>query len=1364
MVKKNPVAKYLLALLFLTSINLVPAQSPDLKFKHITVADGLSFNLVFEIIKDSHGFMWFGTTDGLNKYDGYEMTIYRHIHGDSTALPDNSVWALHEDAAGNMWVGTDGGGLSLYDRKLDRFINYQYSDSDTTSLSHNSVNAILEDANGKLWVATYGGGINVMTAPGKFRRIQQGGPESLSNDVIHTMFKDHAGHVWIGTQEGLNCYNYQKRTFQTYLHDAGDKNSISNNNVLAITEDAEGYIWLGTWGGGVNRLDKDNGQFDHYVFDIDKTQNRVASIFTDSQGQLWVGLLGGGLARFDHFNNNFSYYSHDPLNPTSIANNNIWIFYEDEQNYLWMGTENGISRADLKNNPIQSFGGSGHHLSLGHPVVNDFDTGMDGHLLVATEQQIEKIDHKTASPSNFIGLKLPGLPENVEIWSICVDQSKDLWISTYGHGLFRMRPGNRQPEGYRLLDHFQAAPDNPNAISSNFCSYVYEDNNGIIWAGTYGQGLNRYDPDSNSFKKFLIDNPGDASPKSAAILNLYDDANGYLWVGTYGRGLIKMNKENGDYTTFQKDPNDGNSLSHNTILAIYKSSDSIMWIGTDGGGLNKLLTTSEKFDILTVRDGLPSDVVVGILEDKHGNLWISTNGGISKFNPHQQNFKNYDHSNGLVSQSFNPDACYIDENGYFYFGSGNGYNRFHPDSLRINEFAPRLHITDFKIHNKTVPIKADGILTQHINLVNNIVLDHRQKLVSFSFAALEFDNAHKNLYAYKLEGFNSDWVHTSAASRTATYTNLNAGEYIFKVKSTNNDGLWNDQATTLNLRVLPPPWKTWWAYTIYLIVILLVVLLIFRALIIRERLKANLQLERVELEKLQEVNQMKSRFFANVSHEFRTPLTLIAGPVNDIIEKEDDIEKKAHLAIVKRNTERLKRLIDQILDLSKLEAGKLEINEKEIRLFKFLNALSSSFLSLAEKKEISYQVQIPANNMMVLIDDEKLEMILYNLISNALKFTPAGKKVNINAEIINKGDEDHLKLTVSDTGPGLDEKERLAVFDRFYRIEDHTRANEGTGIGLALTKELVTLMKGQITVKGDKGKGAIFQVTLPVKIIEVPSKEFNSNAARPPAVETQKHEAAQPLSEGPKVLIVEDNEDLRQYIKNILEDGYHLMEASDGELGLQIAREEIPDLIISDLMMPKMEGNELCRQIKTDERTSHIPFIMVTAKAGRDDKLAGLEHGADDYLPKPFDRKELQLKVKNILLRRERLQEKMRRELMAHPSPGEVTSQEDRFILRLREIVEHHLGDDNLNVNFLSREMGMSRVQLYRKLFGVTGLSASDFIRNMRIHKAAELLRNDWGRVSDVAYEVGFNNLSYFTKCFKAQYGQTPSEFLQSSS
>ena len=1357
-------AKYLLTLSFLFSLNLLPAQSPDLKFKHITVNDGLSFNLVFEIVKDSYGFMWFGTTDGLNKYDGYEMTVYRHIHGDSTTLPDNSVWGLYEDGKGDLWVGTDGGGLSLYDRVHDRFINYQHSESDSTSLSDNSVNAILEDADGKLWVATYGGGINMMTSPGKFMRMRKDGPGSLSNDLVHTMFRDRKGNMWIGTQEGLNRYDSQKKMFHHYFHEDSDETSISNNNVLAITEDAKGNIWLGTWGGGVNRLDMETKQFERFIFDLNKTQNRVASVFTDSKGQLWAGLLGGGLLKFDELNNSFTQYNHDPLNPGSIINNNIWIFYEDEQNFLWAGTESGISHVDLKNNPILSFGGLNHHISLSNPVVNGFGTSTDGRLLIATERTLEKIDHKTFEPPHFTNLKLPGIPENVEIWSICVDQRQDIWISTYGNGLFRMRPDPSQPGEYRLQDHFEAVTDDPNSISSNFCSYLYEDSNGIIWVGTYGQGLNRYDRNTNSFKKFLIDNPGDRSPKSAPILNLYDDSPGYLWIGTYGRGLIKMDKENGDYVNFQKDPNNSNSLSHNTILAIYKTADSILWIGTDGGGLNKLNTHEEKFDMLTVRDGLPSNAVVGILEDSNGNLWISTNGGISKFNPADQKFKNYDQSNGLVSQSFNPDAYYIDDNGYFYFGSGNGYNRFHPDSLRINEFVPPLFITDFKINNKTVPIRDDGILKQHINLTGNIILDYRQKLISFNFASLEFNNSHKNQYAYKLEGFNKNWVYTTASNRTATYTNLHAGDYIFKVKSTNNDGLWNDNATSLTLHVLPPPWKTWWAYTIYLVLILVVVFLIFRTLIMRERLKASLHLERIELEKMQEVNQMKSRFFANVSHEFRTPLTLISGPVNDILEDEDDSKKIGYLEIVKRNTDRLKRLIDQILDLSRLEAGKLEINEKEVNLFRFLTALSSSFSSLAEKKEIRYQVQIPEAEIMVLTDDEKLEMILYNLVSNALKFTPAMGEVNIHATVITKNDMDHVILTVSDTGPGLDEKERLAVFDRFYRIQDPAQTNEGTGIGLALTKELVELMNGQIEVRGDKGKGAIFEVALPVKIIEAPSKEMDATTAPSPADEIPNQEIDQPHLDGPKILIVEDNEDLRQYIKSILGNSYHLIEASDGEMGLQMAKEEIPDLIISDLMMPKMEGNELCRQIKDEEKTSHIPFIMVTAKAAREDKLVGLEHGADDYLPKPFDRKELKLKVKNILLRRERLQHKMRKDLMTHPSPGKVNSQEDRFILRLKEVVQNHLGDDTLNVNFLSREMGMSRVQLYRKLFGVTGLSASDFIRNMRIHKAAELLKSDWGRVSDVAYEVGFNNLSYFTKCFKAQYGQTPSEFLQSLS
>ena len=780
--------------------------------------------------------------------------------------------------------------------------------------------------------------------------------------------------------------------------------------------------------------------------------------------------------------------------------------------------------------------------------------------------------------------------------------------------------------------------------------------------------------------------------------------------------------------------------------------------------MNRLNIHNRTFEILTARDGLPSDVIVGILEDNEGSLWLSTNDGISKFNPNSKKFKNYDQSNGLVSQAFNPDASFRDKSGYFYFRSGNGYNRFHPDSLLTNNHKPPVFITNFRINNQTVPIKNNGILTRHINMTNKITLDYHQKVISFNFATLEFDNANKNEYAYKLEGFDDNWVHTDASDRLATYTNLNGGEYVFKVKATNSDGIWNDQEASLTINIMPAPWKTWWAYAIYSVLILVLVLVVARAIIVRERLRANLQLERVELEKMQEVNEMKSRFFANVSHEFRTPLTLIAGPVNDILEKEDNPGKRQHLQIVKRNTDRLKRLIDQIIDLSQLEAGKLSINEKEINLFEFLRALSSSFSSLAVKKKISYHLEIPKKHVTVIIDDEKLEMILYNLISNALKFTPAGGVVTVSTAMTNDEAGSYLRLAVCDTGPGLDEKEKQEVFERFYRIQDQSYNHEGTGIGLALTRELVELLDGHIAVGGQKGEGAVFQITIPVKIAKLPIQELNSITTTPMANQTLDKQMQEKSPDGHKILIVEDNEDLRQYIKGILGESYHSMEAEDGESGLQIANEEIPDLIISDLMMPKMQGSELCHSLKADEKTSHIPFIMVTAKAAREDKLAGLEYGADDYLSKPFDRKELRLKVRNILLRRERLQEKMRRELMTHPNPGKVHSQDDRFLMRLREIIENRLGDPNLNVNFLSHEMGMSRVQVYRKLLGVTGLSASDFIRNMRIHKAAELLKGDWGSVSDVAYEVGFNNLSYFTKCFKAQYNQTPSEFQQSTS
>ena len=678
-----------------------------------------------------------------------------------------------------------------------------------------------------------------------------------------------------------------------------------------------------------------------------------------------------------------------------------------------------------------------------------------------------------------------------------------------------------------------------------------------------------------------------------------------------------------------------------------------------------------------------------------------------------------------------------------------------PGPLKFSKKPIPVVITDVRLFNE--PIKDTALL---LSLKKNkrLELRYNQDMISFSFAGIAYMNPARISYAYTLEGYDDRWINTKNTS--ASFTNLAPGDYVFKIKSTNEDGIWGDTPTTINLHINPPFWSTWWAYLLYLLLFAGVLYLVIRSFVRQERLKARLQLELLEKEKLKEFSEMKSRFFANISHEFRTPLTLITGPIDHLLEKNKDTKTKENLLLIKRNGQRLKRLIDQVLDFSKLEAKKVEIKKENCELFGFLRPVAASFSSLAENKKIAYAVNIPSSELWTYIDTEKIEMVVNNLVSNALKFTPESGRVRFSAQVVQRNQLHELKFSVEDNGPGLSEGEKEHIFERFYRLEKKEDVG-GTGIGLSLTKEIVDLLNGSIQVFGALGKGSVFEVVLPLELAPVP-EQATVNSEKSVNKELN---ALRPGTDSNTILLVEDNKDLRIYFKNIFSKEWQILEATDGEMGRTIAIEEIPDLIISDLMMPKLDGNELCHLLKQDQRTAHIPFIMLTAKASPEDKVYGLGHGANDYITKPFNKDVLLLKVRNLLKQRERMQNILKKELMAHPiASHNVRSNQEKFIYKLRKYIMNHLDDTELNVTSLSREMGFSRVQLYRKVLGLTGLSTSDFIRHMRIHKAAELLEKKSGNVSEIAYQVGFNNLSYFTKSFKEVYKNTPSQFLKARS
>jgi signal transduction histidine kinase/DNA-binding response OmpR family regulator len=917
-----------------------------------------------------------------------------------------------------------------------------------------------------------------------------------------------------------------------------------------------------------------------------------------------------------------------------------------------------------------------------------------------------------------------------------------------------------------------------------------EDKSGVLWVGT-GNGLNQFDREKEQFIRHPFD-PGNPKNSDISISSIHEDWKGRLWVGTMSHGLHFFDRKTGSFSSVAK------------------------------------------------MDGLPSNQINGILEDNSENLWLHTENGIAKYNPDTKNIKVYDEKDGLrIGRNIFKAFCKND-NGEMYFGGTNGFVRFHPDKLRDNPHIPRVAITDFKIGYQTVAIGVDSPLKKSITVTDSITLSYSENDLSFEFAALDYTAPDKNQYAYIMEGFDRDWIN-SGTRRFANYTNLSPGEYTFRVKGSNNDGIWNEEGASLRIIINPPWWKTWWAYTLYGILLLAAFFSFRRYEINRQRLKHELELEHLyaekehlEAEKVKELDRLKSRFFANISHEFRTPMTLILGPLERLISQTADEKLHDTFLLMQRNGQRLLRLINQLLDLSKLEAGKMAMQAAPYDLEEVLKPLVMAFESLAGLREIELHFVPPPEPVILYLDRDKFEKIMTNLLFNAFKFTPEGESVIVdcefpkgaggiadssiadmgfpegtgrNADLKDQSEirdpkskiSNFVKITVRDTGIGIPPNQLPHIFDRFYQASNFSygetlqaTSQQGSGIGLALTRELVELHKGKIAVESEVGEGTTFTVHLPLGKEHLQKEEIVERKARSEERDAMSMSSDQlsaisdqemlniegeqagidqspnrpipkspnpQITQSPNILIVEDNPDMHAYIRDHLKNNYRVIEAENGVEGFKKAAKEMPDLIISDVMMPQMDGFELCAKLKTDERTSHIPVILLTARASWESKIEGLETGADAYLTKPFDAKELQIRIKNLIGQRRKLRERFSKEITLQPKDITVTSADEKFLMKIMDVIEAHLSDPDFRVEYLSKEVAISRAHLHRKLQALTDLSPVEFIRLMRMKRAAKLLEHHVGNISEIAYEVGFKNPAYFAECFRKQFGISPSKY-----
>lgn len=1369
-----PVSKacaFILAILLCNHIWSV-AQPRPYQFAHIDVDQGLSHNHVTAIMKDREGFLWVGTNSGLNRYDGYAFRVFRNDLRDSTSISNNYINSLFMDPGGRIWVnsinsitstniyhpatesftqntqtylaeynipfgaitnivedsrgyywflhGTNG--LFRYDAGKKETQPVRYVSDDSVAQSNVQVTALAEEPSGAIWFIQRDGTIcklNPETLAVEYRNryIQH----SVNQPFDYRLLVDSDGDVWVfAANSNLGIFYFNTADDAVLPINEQSKGLRLNNNIVrGIVQDSHGIVWVGTDHGGVNLIDKKNHEVRFAMNNPEDSrslgQNSINTMYKDDTGIIWIGTFKQGLSYYHENIVRFPLYRHETDQALGLKFDDVNRFVEDEKGNLWLGTNGGgLIYYDRK------------------------------------QQTFTQYKHDPADPNTL---------SNDVIVSLCYDHNHDLWIGTYYGGLNKF-------DGKKFT-RYRHNPDDDTSLADDNVWEIFEDSSHNLWIGTLYSGVDRFDRESGVFHHYTAGAP--KSIHANYISEITEDSQGNLWIGT-GWGIDVLEKGSDEFKQYVYNGSNPGILSNNSILDIVEDSRGLVWVGTQDG-LNLFDRQSSSSTVFRVEDGLPHNTILTVVEDDRHNLWVSTPNGISNIiitedasKARSYSFKNYDEADGLQGKQFNENAAFKTSRGELIFGGGNGFNMFSPQNIGSNKTAPQVVLTDFQIFNKHVGIgelvNGEEILQKAIVQTREVTLRHHENVFSIEFAALSFFHPDKNVYQYKLEGFNDDWVTTVGPARKVTYTNLDPGDYVFRVKASNNDGVWNEEGTSLIITVLPPFWKTTYAMALYALVILAALLLSRRLIQQRERMKFQIEQERQTAQRMHELDMMKIRFFTNVSHEFRTPLTLILTPLEKMIKQVTSPDEKSHLQLIYRNARRLLNLVNQLLDFRKLEVQELRYNPSEGDIISFIQEVTSSFFDLSEKKNIALTFKTEVAHLEALFDQDKVEKILFNLLSNAFKFTPENGSVTVAVRLL-PADESGIpwvEFSVADTGIGIPVDKQERIFDRFFQHDlPGSLVNQGSGIGLAITKEFVRIHGGNITVDSEPEQGSTFTVLLPVQEIKGYTYQQPVLADVRPATEILLDEEAIPHKKY-AVLLVEDNEDFRFYLKDNLKTQYRILEARDGKAGWDKALTDVPDLIVSDVMMPEMNGLDLCKKIKNDPRTSHIPVILLTARTADEQKLEGFEGGANDYISKPFNFEILQARIRNCIAQQDRLRKAMNRKVLeVQPSEIAITSLDEKLIQRAIETVEKSMGDSGFSVEELSRELGMSRVHLYKKLLSLTGKSPIEFIRTIRLKRAAQLLEKSQLTVAEIAYEVGFNNPKYFSKYFKEEFNTLPS-------
>ncbi|GAB3015003.1 two-component regulator propeller domain-containing protein [Spirosoma pulveris] len=1328
-----------------TRIPVSDVISTDLIFEQYNSRNGLPDDRMRALFQDSNGFLWVGTMNGLARYDGYSFTNYYHENG-VNSLAGSWTNAICEAADHSLWIGTKEG-LSRFDPRRKTFTNYRNITGKTNSLLHNQINSLVFDNAGQLWIATPEGLTVFNPATQTFRRFSA----LPLTTRISRLLRSNGDVIWMTTNEGLVKYHTQTDTFDFFpltarLNPFGDRFS----SLLEVNHD----LYVGSFMDGLFRLhfDEKTGRYGaiepmkSFVNGRpEKRDLQILDLCQAKSGTIWLA-TNNGVARIDQIVSgraDLHYFQHNLTNGQSLSNNTVYKILIDRTDVLWCGTENGLNKTDLQLLPFTYYTFFNQHAqdqvrsiysSTGETIW--FGTVKSG--LYRYNAKTGATQHIRFSPTDSF------LNEQRAIYP---DADGSLLLGTLGGAI-------------RLSANASAAQtvDLPGLATYAFLT----DSRKNQWIGT-NVGLYRKSPNGKSNQLLLNGKTG----KSNFVRAIYEDHTGMIWVGYENAGLYCLNPTTGVFRQIAPDQAK-QRLAGNTVFTILEYPRNVLWVGTDAG-LNKLtLAAGNTYQLKTYAetDGLPAQAVNSMLPDGEGNLWLGTIKGLARFSPRQEQFRIY-----LRGSSFRYNGgCRLTDD-KLLFGTSDGFVIFDPGAIHPVSSVPPVALTELKVVNNPVTIgqviNGDTLLRQDIGHTPSITLNHLNNVLTLGFSALHFSNPARNAYAFKLEGFDKDWVYTNAQNRSATYTNLDPGTYRFRVKAANYLGQWSPIPALLTVTVLPAPWKSNWAIATYLLLFVLALLLIVRYLLIQSRQRQLLAFTQREKEQQDRLYRFKLQFFTDVSHEFRTPLSLISGPIEDLVlAKEVQGAVRQKVEYVQRNTRKLLQLIDELMTFQKMDQGKLRLQLERIDLRNFIREVVANFELLAQQKGIEFRLVIEALPLHVPIDSDKLDKILTNLLFNAMKFTPAGGYVQLSVRVVPAATEtsasnEWLCFAVEDNGKGITPDEQTHLFERFFQSET---IKGGTGVGLSLAKGLVDLHKGQISVQSEPNVRTCFTVLLPV----LPATAIEPIAAdrvSMPVLPTKRP----PLNEPPlptdalrpaSLLLVDDNVDVLNYLELTFQSQYTIRKAANGQEALRLIQQHEPDIVISDVSMPVMDGIELCRRLKTDLATSHIPFILLTARTAVESALEGLGAGADEYMAKPFHPGLLAVRVEKLVENRRQLIQKYQATGVLIPENISTNPLDQALLQKIIDTITINLDNEEFGVEALGECVNMSRSNLFRKLKAITGQTPIEFIYNIRLTHALALLLERKLNISEITNAVGFKTRSSFTKSFRKHYGKAPTEYL----